>query len=159
MRQRRETVGDDIDLTDTKTWPEPPLEGNWKEVDPPSNSKSGKKSQELGQKRLQNEKGDILRPHKPDKYHPKWHWDFKPGKSPKSEWENYTPEGLQIPKGKIYGKDFNPFMIIPSLTPKIQQLYKEQLKEYNKKMDKYKQDLREYKQKMNEYYKKSGQMV
>jgi hypothetical protein len=23
-------------------------------------------------------------------------------------WENYTPDGVKIPDGQIYGKDFNP---------------------------------------------------
>ncbi len=103
-------ITEDLDLTKPETWPIPPsLEGQGEltPVDPPEGTKGWRKARELGHKRLQDEKGRIYRPHKPDKHHPKGHWDIKePGNN--GGWQNYTPQGQLIPKGKVWGVNWEP---------------------------------------------------
>ncbi len=71
---------DDIDLTDTRTWPKPPTFRPCEEGPP-----SRKKPRERGEKSLWDDKGGEWRLHKPDKYHKEPHWDYKP--SPTKPWE------------------------------------------------------------------------
>ena len=81
---------ENIELGDTRTWPQPPVEGKLTEGDP-----SREKPKARGEKSLYDDKGGEWRPHKPDKYHPEGHWDYKPiGKN--SEWQdiytNFIPD-------------------------------------------------------------------
>jgi RHS repeat-associated protein len=169
-----EAVGNGIDLTNTQTWPAPPLEGNWQEVNPPAGSKKSQQATQLGHKRLQNEKGDILRPHLPDNHHPKWHWDLKRGGSANNPWENYTPDGIKIPDGSTYGVDFNPvvnpfsnetlmqllrkFSNQESLKKKMEQ-YNKDVKEYQKKLKQYEKDKKEYDKKIQQFYKDNPKLI
>ena len=146
-----------IDMGDTSTWPDvPPLEGQGEltEVEP-----QRQKAIKLGQKRLKDEKGRIYRPHKPDKDHPKGHWDIKdPGKF--GQWRNYTPKGIEIPKGFRWGIDWEvPTVDLLNIQEKkltnalntMQKTSNKSLKnmikyyKFKKKVKKYKQDLKKYK--------------
>jgi RHS repeat-associated protein len=64
---------EDIDMTDPRTWPAPPTDNPCEEGDP-----SRAKPRKRGEKSLYDEEGGEWRPHKPDKYHPDLHWDYKP---------------------------------------------------------------------------------
>ena len=97
-----------INPNDATTYPTPPLAGEWKVTPIKPGTKGYEKLKEKGATRLENEKGDVLRWHGADKYHPKGHWDYKRGGNNNNPWENYTPDGVKIPDGQIYGKDFNP---------------------------------------------------
>ncbi|MBL7840271.1 MAG: hypothetical protein JNJ75_09045 [Cyclobacteriaceae bacterium] len=134
--------------TDVSTWPKPPPlegQGELKEGEP-----SNEKARKLGQKRLFDEKGREYRPHKPDKYHPKGHYDVKePGKM--GAWKNYTPDGQLIPKGRIWGVDWEPgFILMPFFTP--EQNYEFNMEIYRRKLEKYQKDLEEYEKKEKEYW-------
>jgi hypothetical protein len=141
-----------------KTWPEPPtsMGEGWEEVSLQKGMRGYDKNP--NQKRLQNEQGDVLRPHTVDKQHPKFHWDFKKGGNENNPWENYTPDGLVIPKGSIYGKDFNPKIIILP-TVEVPASYKPLIEKYRKELEKYNKEIQQYKDKMNEYYKKKQEYV
>ena len=155
-----DAVGEGIDMTDTQTWPEPPFTGEWKEVDPPAGTKSAEKATELGHKRLQNEQGDIIRPHLPDKYHPKWHWDVKKGGNPNTPWENYTPDGVKIPEGKILGKDFFPSVSPLSLEGLIRMMnWRAKQLEYQQKLKQYEKDMKNYEIEKQKYDKKIKQLM
>ncbi len=65
--------GEGIDLKDVDTWPKPPVNGNVVSGVP-----SRSKPRMRGEKSLFDENGGEWRPLKPDKYHPKGHWDHKP---------------------------------------------------------------------------------
>ncbi|MDX9925296.1 MAG: RHS repeat-associated core domain-containing protein [Ignavibacteriaceae bacterium] len=75
-----------IDMGNTKTWPSPPIEGKLSEGNP-----SKLKPRQRGEKSLYDEKGGEWRPHKPDKYHPRGHWDYK-SKGTNQEWQNIYPD-------------------------------------------------------------------
>jgi len=77
-----EGIDENTDMTDPSTWPKPPVEGEC-EVGDPSRSKPRKR----GEKSLWDSAGGEWRPHKPDKHHPKGHWDHKPP-GPNSLWIN-----------------------------------------------------------------------
>ncbi|WP_162852816.1 RHS repeat domain-containing protein [Dinghuibacter silviterrae] len=157
-----------IDPNDASTYPTPPasLPGEWKVNPVKPGTKGYEKLKEKGATRLENERGDILRWHKADKWHPKSHWDFKPGGSPNNGWENYTPDGVKIPDGQIYGKDFNPPMLMyidpttfppqeyPVYLQKEYQLSKQQQEEYLKNLQDYYQKMKDYQEKMQEYKKR-----
>lgn len=166
---RNSTVDESsIDPNDASTYPTPPsnLEGEWKVTPVKSGTRGYNKLKEKGATRLENERGDILRWHKTDDWHPKGHWDLKRGGNVNNEWENFTPDGVQIPKGKIYGKDFNPAVLIstdiftypstqyPTYLEKQYQQSKQKMLEYYKKKDEYNKQMREYEKKMKEYEKK-----
>jgi RHS repeat-associated protein len=155
-----------INPNDATTYPTPPFAGEWKVTPIKPGTKGYEKLKEKGATRLENEKGDILRWHEADEWHPKGHWDLKRGGSPNNNWENWTPDGIEIPKGQIYGKDFNPAIMIftdPSAFPSTQypaylqkqyQQYKQQLMDYNKKKAEFDKKMQEYQQKMKEYQEK-----
>ncbi len=144
-----------IDPNDATTYPTPPFEGEWKVAPIKPGIKGYEKLKEKGATRLENEEGDVLRWHPSDKYHPKGHWDLKRAGNENNPWENWTPDGIQIPDGKIYGKDFN-----PAINPFSTEYLLEQLKrvgeqrEYEKKMKQYEKDLKQYEKKKKEYDKK-----
>lgn len=168
-----------INPNDATTYPTPPFGEGWEVTPIKPGTKGYEKLKDKGATRLENEKGDVLRWHGADKYHPKGHWDFKAGGNNNNPWENYTPDGVKIPDGQIYGKDFNPAVMMftdPSTFPATQhpaylqkqyQQYKQQLMDYNKKkaeydkqkkeydkqMKKYEQKLKEYNEKKQQYYK------
>ena len=74
-----------IDPKDTTTWPKPPGKGPFRPGPP-----SRKKPRERGEKSLYDSEGGEWRPHLPDKYHDKWHWDYKPpGKN--QPWKDVEP--------------------------------------------------------------------
>jgi hypothetical protein len=81
----------DIDMGDTKTWPKPPGEGPFVEGDT-----SRAKPRERGEKSLFDKGGGEWRPHRPDKHHPKGHWDYKPSANPDGDknpqWRDVYPE-------------------------------------------------------------------
>ena len=144
-----------IDSGDTSTWPEPPPleeQGELTEVEP-----LRQKPRDLGQKRLKDAKGRIYRPHKPDKHHPKGHWDVKnPGKF--GEWRNYTPDGTEIPKGKTWGLNWELPMFVGPKLPENKSMeawneYSRKLEKYQKAMKKYEEDLKKYEEKMEKYKK------
>ena len=76
-----------------------------------------------------------------------------------NEGENYTPDGIKIPDGSIYGKDFNP-VVLPLISnfnkqvimPALKQYYQQQ--EYQKKLNQYKKDIDKYKKEKEKYDKK-----
>lgn len=152
-----------IDPNDATTYPIPPFEGNWKVEPIKPGTKGYDKLKDKDASRLENEKGDILRWHKSDKYHPKGHWDFKKGGSDNNPWENYTPDGIKIPKGKIYGKDFFPSNTNTILGEKFikmfneiqKEIYEKEKKKYDEKMKQYKKDLEKHDKKMEEYRKEN----
>lgn len=163
-----------INPNDATTYPTPPasLPGDWKVTPLKPGTKGYNKLKDKGATRLENEKGDVLRWHPADKYHPKGHWDFKKGGSDNNPWENYTPDGLNIPDGQIYGKDFNPALImrtdfnpfkieVPAFlwdkymeykTKMIE--YSQKKEEYDKKKKEYERELKQYQEKMEKYKKK-----
>ena len=156
-----------INPNDATTYPTPPFAGEWKVSPIKPGTKGYEKLKDKEATRLENENGDILRWHAPDKYHPKGHWDLKKGgNAGKNPWENYTPDGVKIPEGKIYGKDFNPAVIIemdfstfpatqfPSYLKKQYEQYKKETIEYNKKKAEYNRAMQDYLDKMKEYQKK-----
>jgi RHS repeat-associated protein len=154
-----------IDPNDATTYPTPPFEGNWKVEPIKPGTKGYDKGSKKGASRLENEKGDVLRWHKTDKYHPKGHWDLKRGGNTNNPWENYTPDGIKIPDGKIYGKDFNPAFVNPFSNEQLIQLlkehyqkqeYKEKLKQYDKDLKKYNKEKEKYDKKMNDYNEARG---
>ncbi len=174
-----------IKPNDATTYPTPPFGKEWKVTPIKPGTKGYEQLKNKGATRLENEEGDILRWHGEDKYHPKGHWDFKRGGNDNNSWENYTPDGLKIPEGKIYGKDFNPtplILIDISTYPKIeypaylhkqyqnlkkQQTdynnkkaeYDNQMKDYNKQMKKYEENLKDYNEKKNQYNKDHPQKL
>lgn len=84
--------GEGIDLSDTSTWPKPPVNGECKEGNPSKN-----KPKNRGEKSLYDDTNGEWRPHLPDKYHPKGHWDNKPGgNNGKSKWENIYLNNLNM---------------------------------------------------------------
>jgi RHS repeat-associated protein len=158
-----------IDPNDATTYPTPPFEGTWKVEPVKPGTKGYEKLKEKGATRLENEKGDVLRWHSRDKYHPKGHWDLKRGGSPNNPWENYTPDGTKIPDGQIYGKDFNPLLIptkphpldTKEVTKRLLELgakikYQQQLNQYKKDLKKYEEQKKDYDKKMKEYIDKGG---
>jgi hypothetical protein len=158
-----------INPNDATTYPTPPLAGEWKVTPIKPGTKGYEKLKEKEATRLENEKGDVLRWHGADKYHPKGHWDFKGGGNPNNPWENYTPDGTKIPDGQIYGKDFNPAVFMftdPSTFPATQypaylnkqyQQYKQQQMDYNKKKAEYDKKMKEYENKKKKYEEKKQQ--
>lgn len=75
-------IDKNLDLTNTKTWPKPPADGPLKEGIP-----SRAKPAQRGEKSLFDKNGGEWRPHKPDRFHPEGHWDYKPaGKN--MEWKD-----------------------------------------------------------------------
>jgi len=106
-----EKVGDAIDMTDTKTWPQPPLPGNWQESDPEPGQKRWQQAKDLGHKRLKNENGDVVRPHLPDKQHPRWHWDFRLVATTTSRGKTLPLRGLRSHQGKFSERTFLLFPI------------------------------------------------
>ncbi|WP_290711374.1 RHS repeat-associated core domain-containing protein [Flavihumibacter sp. CACIAM 22H1] len=155
-----------INPNDATTYPTPPFGGEWEVTPIKPGTKGYEKLKDKGATRLENEKGDVLRWHAPDKHHPKGHWDLKRGGNDNNPWENWTPDGIQIPDGKIYGKDFNPAVLMftdPSTFPATQypaylqkqhQQFKKQMTEYNKQKADYDKKMKEYQDKMKEYQKK-----
>jgi RHS repeat-associated protein len=174
-----------INPNDATTYPTPPFAGEWKVTPIKPGTKGFEKLKEKGATRLENEKGDILRWHEADEWHPKGHWDLKRGGSPNNKWENWTPDGTQIPDGQIYGKDFNPAVMMftdfstfpPTQYPaylqkQYQNLRKQQIEynkkkveydiqkqEYDKQMKKYEKKLKEYNKKMDQYYKDHPELI
>ena len=152
-----------IDPNDATTYPKPPsnLEGEWKVTPIKPGTRGYEKLKEREASRLENEQGDILRWHKSDKYHPEGHWDFKKGGNENNPWKNYTPDGIEIPKGSIYGNDFNPAVNPFSNETIMQQLkeysekqeYQKKLKQYDKDMKKYNENKKKYDKKIEQYYK------
>jgi hypothetical protein len=144
-----------IDPNDANTYPEPPFEGNWKVEPIKPGTKGYEKLKDKDASRLENEKGDVLRWHKSDKWHPKGHWDFKKGGSENNPWENFTPDGIKIPKGKIYGKDFNPISLQMIIKQKAMESLQQYLKDqYERDKEKYQEDLKKYKKTLDQYHKK-----
>lgn len=166
-----------INPNDATTWPAPPFGENWKVAPVKPGTKGYEKLEKQGKEatRLENDKGGILRWHQADKWHPKGHWDYKNPdiNKPLGQWENYTPDGIKIPKGQIYGKDFNPAILMftdlssfpvtqyPAYLQRQYQSIKQKLIEYNKKkaefdeqMEKYQKEMEKYNKKREEYYKK-----
>jgi hypothetical protein len=92
---------------------------------------------------------------------------LKRGGNNKNSWENYTPDGIKIPDGKIYGKDFNPVMIlIPDFDSKTGRItmvplylwnkyqdYKKKLEEYSKEKEVYDKELKKYRKQMDKLKK------
>jgi RHS repeat-associated protein len=174
-----------INPNDATTYPTPPFAGEWKVTPIKPGTKGYEKLKEKDATRLENEKGDILRWHEADEWHPKGHWDLKRGGSPNNKWENWTPDGIQIPDGQIYGKDFNPPVLMftdistfpatqyPAyLQKQYQSLKKQQIeynkkkaeydiqkKEYDKQMKKYEEKLKEYNEKRDKYYKNHPELI
>lgn len=154
-----------IDKNDANTYPTPPFVGDWKVVPLRPGVKGYDKLKKRGVEatRLENENGDILRWHPKDRDHPKSHWDFKPGGSDNNEWQNWTPDGIRIPEGQIYGKDFNPPSIMlmdmstfpmkeyPAYLKKQYDVMKAKIIEYNKKMIDYNKQMQEYDKKLEKY--------
>jgi RHS repeat-associated protein len=62
-----------VDLKDPNTWPTKPFGGQAREGEP-----SRAKPAERGEKSWYDEDEGEWRAHKPDKYHPEGHWDYKP---------------------------------------------------------------------------------
>ena len=159
-----------INPNDATTYPTPPFNGEWKVTPIKPGTKGYEKLKQKGATRLENENGDVLRWHQADKYHPKSHWDFKKRGNDNTPWENYTPDG------QIYGKDFNPAVIMktdfstfpaaqyPKYLEKQYKALQAQQAEYNKKkieydkqkkecdkqMKKYEKDLKKYNEKLEE---------
>ena len=71
---RRTTIDENTDMADISTWPTPPTNQTPFAEGLPSRSKPRSR----GEKSLYDSEGGEWRPHKPDKYHPKGHWDYKP---------------------------------------------------------------------------------
>ncbi|MFT4023319.1 MAG: hypothetical protein QM664_06000 [Flavihumibacter sp.] len=148
-----------IDPNDATTYPPPPFAGEWTVQPLKPGVKGYEKLKEKGATRLENEDGDILRWHKADEQHPKGHWDLKRGGSKNNPWENWTPDGIQIPDGKIYGKDFNPAILNPFSNESLMKLLKQygEQKEYERKLEQYQKDLKQYEKEKLEYDKKIKQ--
>ena len=144
-----------INPNDATTYPAPPFEGEWKVTPLKPGTKGYEKLKDKGATRLENDEGDILRWHQADKQHPKSHWDLKRGGSANNPWENYTPEGIKIPDGSIYGKDFNPAMYNPfsndDLMKRLRQFSDDQ--EYQQKSKQYEKNMKKYEKEKNEYDK------
>jgi hypothetical protein len=81
-KSEEKTIDENTDMSDTSTWPKPPVEGDVKEGEP-----SRAKPRSRGEKSVYDEKGGEWRPHKPDNHHPEGHWDHKPSGS-NQPWEN-----------------------------------------------------------------------
>lgn len=178
-----------INPNDATTYPTPPFGEGWKvtPIKPGTKGYDKLEKQGIGATRLENDKGGILRWHQADKQHPKGHWDYKNPdiNRPMGKWENYTPDGQQIPDGSIYGKDFNPSVLMftdpfafppaqyPAYLQKQYQQSKKQIEEYNKKkseydiqkkqydkqMKKYLEKKEKYDQKMQQYYKEHSEAI
>ena len=74
-----------INPKDPSTWPKPPGKGPFKPGEP-----SRAKPRSRGEKSLYDPEGGEWRPHLPDKYHDKFHWDYKPpGKN--KPWQDIYP--------------------------------------------------------------------
>ena len=78
-------IDGNTDLTDTSTWPIPPVRGPLTEGLP-----SRSKPRNRGEKSLYDSHGGEWRPHKPDYYHPKGHWDYKP-QGNNQPWQEHIP--------------------------------------------------------------------
>lgn len=111
-----------IDMGDTNTWPSPPIEGKLSEGNP-----SRLKPRQRGEKSLYDEKGGEWRPHKPDKYHPRGHWDHKPN-GINQEWQDIYPDFI-IP-------DSSPFL------DKVKIKYEEW--KFKRKLEEYKNQMKVY---------------
>jgi hypothetical protein len=88
----------DIDMGNSGTWPMPPGDGPFTEGNPSLN-----KPKNRGEKSLFDKEGGEWRPQKPDKYHPNWHWNYKPPSTPKDKypaWKNIDADGREIPKSQ-----------------------------------------------------------
>ena len=154
-----------IDPNDATTYPTPPFNGEWKVTPIKPGTKGYEKLKDKEATRLENEGGDILRWHPADKYHPKGHWDFKKGGNQNNPWENYTPDGIKIPEGQIYGKDFNPIILMntdfstfpatryPNYLKKQYEDYKRKLQDYHKQKIDYEKKMKEYHKKLEQYHK------
>ena len=79
-----------IDLKDPSTWPKPPAKGPFT-PGPPSRQKPLNR----GEKSLYDSEGGEWRPHLPDKYHDKFHWDYKP-KGKNKPWKDIYPEECDL---------------------------------------------------------------
>ena len=75
-------IDENTDMTNTNTWPEPPAQNKPLREGEPSRTKP----RERGEKSIYDSKNGEWRPHKPDKYHPEGHWDYK--EHPKAPWVN-----------------------------------------------------------------------
>jgi hypothetical protein len=86
----------DIDMGNTDTWPRPPSPGPFQEGPP-----SRVKPRERGEKSLFDQEGGEWRPHLPDKFHPKGHWDYKPPADHNGEkfpkWQDVYPSEPALP--------------------------------------------------------------
>jgi hypothetical protein len=80
-----------IDPKDPTTWPTPPGKGPFRPGNP-----SRAKPRNRGEKSLYDPEGGEWRPHLPDKYHDKFHWDYKPpGKN--KPWHDIYPDEICDP--------------------------------------------------------------
>ena len=72
---RPDVIDGGTDMTDTSTWPLPPdkTEDEVQEGEPSKN-----KPRSRGERSFYDNEGGEWRPHKPDKYHPDGHWNYKP---------------------------------------------------------------------------------
>lgn len=70
----KKVIDKNTDMSHPKTWPDPPTDKKPLHEGLPSR----KKPRERGEKSLYDSEGGEWRPHKPDKYHPEGHWDYKP---------------------------------------------------------------------------------
>jgi RHS repeat-associated protein len=141
-----------VDTNDPSTWPGfPPLEGQG-QVKQGESSRPSHKGQ--GRKRLYDEKGREYRPHKPDKYHPEGHWDVKDG-GKHGQWRNFTPDGVEIPHGMTWGKDwFHTPISTVIITPNTQKewmqyefkkiIYDWQNRAFELQFEEYKEELRDF---------------
>jgi len=132
--QTNESWWDKADMKDTNTWENPPGGGKFTPGDP-----SKQKPKQRGEKSLYDERGGEWRPHKPDKFHPEGHWDYKP-KGNNTEWENVYPS-----------------FVIPSnanFFQKMQILYQEW--KYKRELEQYQKDLKNYQKKLDEYIRQYG---
>jgi RHS repeat-associated protein len=81
-------IDENIDMSDSKTWPQPPSDkGPFTEGEP-----SRTKPRERGECSLYDCEGGEWRPHKPGKHHTEGHWDYKPPGN-NTGWENIRPNG------------------------------------------------------------------
>ena len=125
---------DDVDMTNPETWPKPPVEGELTPGDPSRN-----KPKERGEKSLFDEKGGEWRPHKPDKYHPDGHW-------------NYKPKGDNMPWEDVFIKILPPAIVYPVPPAENNEEYQDQMKQYKKDMKRYEKDMRKYNKAKERYY-------
>jgi RHS repeat-associated protein len=87
-----EVIDDNTDMTDTNTWPDPPVDGPCQEGEP-----SRSKPRKRGEKSVYDDQGGEWRPHNPDKHHPEGHWDHKPPGN-NQPWVDVDLNGNIIPK-------------------------------------------------------------